>query len=80
MSGGLFGSLGISASGMSADRLRMDVVAENLANADTTRGANGQPYQRKEVILQEVAAARTSPTRSPALRRRAPRRRGAASR
>ena len=58
MSGGLFGSLGISASGMSADRLRMDVVAENLANADTTRGANGQPYQRKEVILQEAGGSR----------------------
>ena len=57
MSGGLFGSLGISASGMSADRLRMDVVAENLANADTTRGANGQPYQRKEVVLQEVGGS-----------------------
>lgn len=56
MSGGLFGSMGISASGMSAERLRMDVVAENLANADTTRGANGQPYQRKEVLLQEVGA------------------------
>jgi len=56
VSGGLFGSLGISASGMSAQRLRMDVVAENLANADTTRGANGKPYQRKEVVLQETFA------------------------
>jgi flagellar basal-body rod protein FlgC len=46
--------MGISASGMSADRLRMDVVSENLANADTTEGANGQPYQRKEVLLQEI--------------------------
>jgi len=59
VSGGLFGSMGISASGMSADRLRMDVVAENLANADTTRGANGQPYQRKEVILQEAPGGST---------------------
>jgi flagellar basal-body rod protein FlgC len=50
VSGGL---LGISASGMAAARLRMDVTAENLANAETTRGANGQPYQRKEVVLQE---------------------------
>ena len=57
MSNGLFGSLGISASGMSADRLRMDVVAENLANADTTRGADGQPYQRKEVVLQEIGGS-----------------------
>ena len=52
MSGGLFGSLDVSASGMSAQRTRMDVVAENIANANTTRDANGQPYQRKEVVLQ----------------------------
>ena len=57
MSSGLFGSLGISASGMSADRLRMDVVSENLANADTTQGADGQPYQRKEVVLQEIGGS-----------------------
>jgi flagellar basal-body rod protein FlgC len=52
VSGGLFGALGISASGMAAERLRMDVTAGNLANADTTRGANGGPYQRQEVVLQ----------------------------
>jgi flagellar basal-body rod protein FlgC len=50
----LFGGLEISASGLTAERLRMDVTAENLANAQTTRGADGQPYRRKEVILQEV--------------------------
>jgi flagellar basal-body rod protein FlgC len=50
---GLFDALNVSASGMSAERLRMDVIAANLANANTTRGANGQPYQRQEVILQE---------------------------
>jgi flagellar basal-body rod protein FlgC len=50
----LFGALGISASGMSAERLRMDVIAENLANANTTKGADGKPYQRKEVLLQEA--------------------------
>ena len=49
----LFGGLDISASALTAERLRMDVVAENLANAQTTRGADGQPYRRKEVILQE---------------------------
>jgi flagellar basal-body rod protein FlgC len=48
-----FGGLEISASGLTAERLRMDVTAENLANAQTTRGANGQPYRRKEVVLQE---------------------------
>jgi flagellar basal-body rod protein FlgC len=51
---GLFGALGISGSGMTAERLRMDVVSENLANADTTRGVNGQPYVRKEVVLQQT--------------------------
>ena len=47
-----FGALDISASGLSAERLRMDVTAENLANAQTTRGPNGGPYRRKDVVLQ----------------------------
>jgi flagellar basal-body rod protein FlgC len=50
----MFGGLEISASGLTAERMRMDVTAENLANAQTTRGADGQPYRRKEVILQET--------------------------
>jgi flagellar basal-body rod protein FlgC len=49
---GLFDAIDISGSGLSAERLRMDVTAENLANAQTTRGPNGGPYQRKEVVLQ----------------------------
>jgi flagellar basal-body rod protein FlgC len=49
----MFDALRISASGMTAERLRIDVVAGNLANANTTRGANGQPYQRRDVVLQE---------------------------
>jgi flagellar basal-body rod protein FlgC len=51
---GLFDAIDISASGLSAERLRMDVTAENLANAQTTRGANGGAYRRKEVVLQQV--------------------------
>jgi flagellar basal-body rod protein FlgC len=51
---GFFAPLDIAATGLTAQRLRMDVTAENLANADTTRGANGQPYQRQEVVLQQV--------------------------
>ena len=50
---GLFSGLEISASALTAERLRMDVTAENLANAQTTRGADGGPYRRKEVVLQE---------------------------
>ncbi len=49
----LFGAIDISGSGLSAERLRMDVTAENLANAQSTRGADGQPYRRKEVVLQQ---------------------------
>jgi flagellar basal-body rod protein FlgC len=50
---GLFDSIRISASGMTAERMRMDVIAENLANANTTRGVDGQPYRRKEVVLEQ---------------------------
>jgi flagellar basal-body rod protein FlgC len=50
----MFGGLEISASGLTAQRLRMDVTAENLANANTTKGADGQPYRRKEVVLREI--------------------------
>jgi flagellar basal-body rod protein FlgC len=50
----LFGGLEISASGLTAQRLRMDVTAENLANAQTTKGVDGQPYRRKEVVLREI--------------------------
>jgi flagellar basal-body rod protein FlgC len=48
-----FDAISISASGLTAERTRMDVTSENLANADTTNGANGQPYQRQEVVLQQ---------------------------
>ena len=51
----LFDAINTAASGLSAERLRMDVTAENLANAQTTKGADGQPYRRKVVMLQEDA-------------------------
>ena len=51
---GMFDALNVSATGLTAERLRMDVTAENLANAQTTRGADGRPYRRKEVVLSEV--------------------------
>jgi flagellar basal-body rod protein FlgC len=51
---GMFDGLEVSATGLTAQRLRMDVTAENLANAQTTRGTDGQPYRRKEVVLQEI--------------------------
>jgi flagellar basal-body rod protein FlgC len=54
---GLFDAIEIAGSGLSAERVRMDVTSENLANAQTTRGANGQPYQRQEVELQQLGSA-----------------------
>ena len=47
----MFGGMEISASALTAQRLRMNVTAENLANAETTKAANGQPYRRKEIEL-----------------------------
>lgn len=43
-----------TAAALDAERLRMDVVAQNIANINTTRGANGQPYQRKNVVFEAV--------------------------
>src|SRR5437763_17101504 len=44
-------SLEISASGLTAERLRMDVISNNLANVNTTIGKNGQPYRRQHVVF-----------------------------
>ncbi len=53
---GLFDAIDIAGSGLTAERVRMDVTSENLANAQTTRAANGQPYQRQEVVLQQTGS------------------------
>jgi flagellar basal-body rod protein FlgC len=52
---GMFDAIDISASGLTAERLRMDVTAENLANAQTTRSPGGGPYRRKAVVLEQAA-------------------------
>jgi flagellar basal-body rod protein FlgC len=55
---GLFDALDASGSALSAERLRMDVTAENLANAQSTRGADGSgPYKRKEVVLEQAGSS-----------------------
>ncbi len=51
----VFSSFRISASGLSAQRLRMDVIAGNIANANTTRTEDGGPYRRREVVFQAVS-------------------------
>jgi len=50
---GFLSSLDISASGLTAQRMRMDVISENIANADTTRTEEGGPYRRRVVELAE---------------------------
>lgn len=47
----LFNLLSVSASGMAAQRVRAEAVVENLANAETTRTAEGGPYRRKDVVF-----------------------------
>jgi flagellar basal-body rod protein FlgC len=50
---GLFTSINIAASGMSAERLRTDVISDNIANASTTRTQDGGAFRRSRVILGE---------------------------
>lgn len=55
MANDLLSSMHISASGMSAQRTRMDVIAENIANAESTHTAEGGPYRRRQVVFQTVS-------------------------
>jgi flagellar basal-body rod protein FlgC len=50
---GIFNAINVSATGLTAQRLRMDVIAKNIANASTTRTENGLPYRRQVVIFEE---------------------------
>lgn len=52
----MFRSLAIAASGLSAQRARIETVASNLANAEVTRGPDGQPYRRKVTVMQPATA------------------------
>lgn len=54
---GVFSAMDIAASGLTAERGRMNVIASNLANARTTRGADGQPYKRLDPVFQAQAIA-----------------------
>ncbi len=49
----IFSALNISASGLTAQRLRMDVTSANLANAQSTETPEGGPYRKQDVVLQE---------------------------
>jgi flagellar basal-body rod protein FlgC len=49
---GLFSGLNISATGLRAQRVRLNVIGSNIANVETTRTANGGPYKRQHVVLE----------------------------
>ncbi|MBO4824103.1 MAG: flagellar basal body rod protein FlgC [Lachnospiraceae bacterium] len=50
---GMFTSFDINSSGLTAQRYRMDIISENVANANTTRTGDGTPYVRKVVTFKE---------------------------
>ncbi len=66
MSQDLFGAMSISASGMSAQRKRMDAIAKNLANSETTRAADGETYKRHTVVIRSSEAP-TAPLQVPGM-------------
>lgn len=55
-------ALSISASGLSAERTRVNVASSNLANAESTRGPDGQPYRRRDPVLEAVPFDQTLAT------------------
>ena len=50
---GIFNAMDVAASGMTAQRTRMDVISQNIANVNTTRDENGNVYKRQTVVFQE---------------------------
>lgn len=57
---GMFDAFNINASGLTAQRYRMDVISQNVANANTTRTADGTPYRRKVVTFAEKGTSTTN--------------------
>jgi flagellar basal-body rod protein FlgC len=57
----LFKAMEVTASGLNAERSRMNTIASNLANAKTTRTAEGGPYKRLDPVFQAVPIANSSP-------------------
>ncbi len=50
----IFATFSISGQGMSVQRMRLSAVANNIANANTTKGIDGKPYQREVVVVREI--------------------------
>jgi len=63
----LLSGIDSTASALNAERVRMDVISENIANANTTRGLDGKPYQRQQVVFESVLSAQEEAGRSGAV-------------
>jgi len=50
-----------TSSALNAERIRMDVVSQNIANVNTTRGLNGKPYARQQVVFEAVLKDQLKP-------------------
>ncbi|HKK70117.1 MAG TPA: flagellar basal body rod protein FlgC [Candidatus Krumholzibacteria bacterium] len=57
----IFGNMHVSASGLRGMRARMNAIAENIANVETTRTPEGGPYRRKQVVLQQAEPTQAPP-------------------
>lgn len=53
----ILSGLETTASALNAERIRMDVVGQNIANAQVTRGLDGRPYQRQQVVFETLLSA-----------------------
>jgi len=51
---GIFNSISVAATGLTANRMRLDVIADNMANVSTTRTAEGGPFRRSRVVMRPV--------------------------
>jgi len=50
---GMFDSININATGLTAQKTRIDIISKNMTNAETTRGTGGMPYRRQMAVFQE---------------------------
>lgn len=53
----LLSGIDSTSAALNAERVRLDIVSENIANAETTKGTDGKPYQRQQVVFESVLKA-----------------------
>jgi len=61
----LLSGIDSTSAALNAERIRMDVVSQNIANVNTSRGLNGKPYQRQQVVFEAVLKDHLKPSGTP---------------